>query len=310
MGKVGVIAVIKKEYSAKDSPFENALQSNGYSRMPGTGNYMYPYKELGGKYRTGLDPDAGYIQRIKDKTEKEAELKRIKEDLEIIKSQLGDDFDVSPRSKYYNQALRQSDHDTSHVGAVKLKDGDNFFNLNDARELITFRWLSRHPQIATSMEDYLAGKCPPECQFYVKEENVEQDRKFRKKQAINNAISKLQAMSVEKQRKVATMLGLGVGDTTLPTDLYNRLDDYIHTGDTEIELFHKFANMNDDVLYAKYLLEMAIFWNIYRENRGAIEEGGITIGEDKESVVKWLLEDQKELIGLGEKVKQKKSLGV
>ena len=28
------------------------------SRIPGTGVFKYPYKELDGKYRTGLDPDS------------------------------------------------------------------------------------------------------------------------------------------------------------------------------------------------------------------------------------------------------------
>jgi hypothetical protein len=36
------------------------------TRVPGTGVFRYPYKELDGKYRTGLDPTAAYINRIQD----------------------------------------------------------------------------------------------------------------------------------------------------------------------------------------------------------------------------------------------------
>ena len=47
------------------------------TRIPGTGVFKYPYKELDGKYRTGLNPDASYIKRIQDPTEKELEIERV-----------------------------------------------------------------------------------------------------------------------------------------------------------------------------------------------------------------------------------------
>jgi hypothetical protein len=42
---------------------------NNMTRVPGTGVFRYPYKELDGKYRTGLDPTAAYINRIQDPLE-------------------------------------------------------------------------------------------------------------------------------------------------------------------------------------------------------------------------------------------------
>jgi hypothetical protein len=45
---------------------QSELARNNMTRVPGTGVFRYPYKELDGKYRTGLDPTAAYINRIQD----------------------------------------------------------------------------------------------------------------------------------------------------------------------------------------------------------------------------------------------------
>ncbi len=307
MGKVGIIAVIPKDYSEKDSPFEAALKRNGYSRVPGTANYIFPYKDVDNKYRTGLDPEAGHVKRIRDEQERAVKIKQIEADIKFIKASLGDDFDISPRSKYYNYSLNTGNTDELHVHPVKLKDGDNYFNLDNPKELLTFRWLSSHPTIASSYEDYLAGKYAADTMFYVKETEVEEEIKYRKKQAVNKAIAKLAALSVEKQKKVARMLGLGVGDTTLPTQIYNMLDEHIQRGERALEQFHAFADMNDELLYIKDLLEQALYHQVFREARaGKIEEGGQLIGESKEDVVEWLMKDQKELLALEQKVKAKR----
>ena len=78
MGKIGKISTIKREYNSSQlQTMDSGLAAKGMSRIPGTGVFKYPYKELDGKYRTGLDPDASYIKRIQDPTEKELEIERV-----------------------------------------------------------------------------------------------------------------------------------------------------------------------------------------------------------------------------------------
>lgn len=316
MGKVGIIAVIPKEYSAEHSPYDASLRQRGLSAAPGTGRYIYPYKELTGEYRTGLNPKAPHILRIKDEAERKRAISKIEDRAEIIRRHFGEDFDFSPRSKYYNHALKQNDQDELHTSAVKLKDGDNIFNLEDPRSLLTFCWLSAHPTIASSYESYLRGDYPADTKYYVKEEEVEAEIKFRKKQAVNGAISKLDAMSVEKRLKVARMLGLGVSDSTEQKIVYNLLDDLIKSGEVKsgdykgtdsIEMFNQFADMNEDDLYAKDLIKQALTHNIVRRGRGGrIEEGGIEVAASLDDYVDFLLKEQKELVILEQKLKQKK----
>ena len=73
MGKTGKISTIKRDYSnsAQLQTMDSGLSQKGMTRIPGTGVFKYPYKELDGKYRTGLDENASYIKRIQDPLERE-----------------------------------------------------------------------------------------------------------------------------------------------------------------------------------------------------------------------------------------------
>ena len=77
MGKLGKISTIKRDYNSNLQTLQSGLAAKGMTRIPGTGVFKYPYKELDGKYRTVLDPYAGYIKRIQDPTEKELEIERV-----------------------------------------------------------------------------------------------------------------------------------------------------------------------------------------------------------------------------------------
>jgi hypothetical protein len=316
MGKVGIIAVIPKDYSPETSPFEAGLRSRGYSRIPGTSKMITPYRELSGRYRTGLDSRAAYIERIKDPHEKEIEKERVTTEYEKLTDLL--QIDLSSTSSYYNTALSSGDQDIRHAAMVKLKDGDNQFNLDDPKQAVTFAWLRVHPTVASSYASYLRGDYPADTQFYVKEEEIETQIKYRKKVAINTAITKFTSMSIERQKKVARMLGLPVTDNTSTELVYNQIDSYLkenevkfgdYKGSDPIEMFSRFADMQDDILYAKDLVEQAIKFSIYRYKRGGkIEEGTTEIAKNKEDLVEHLLADNKELITLEEKLKQKKVL--
>ena len=66
MGKLGKVSTIKKEYNdSLIQTMQSELSKKGMTRVPGTGVFKYPYKELDGRYRTGLDPDAAYSDEVK-----------------------------------------------------------------------------------------------------------------------------------------------------------------------------------------------------------------------------------------------------
>jgi hypothetical protein len=322
MGKVGKISTLKKEYTTSQlQTMQSNLASKGMTRIPGTGVFKYPYKELDGQYRTGLDPNASYIRRIGDPTERELEVERVTKLRAKLEAALGD-IDLGPRSKFWNYGLSTSTEDYNHVQAVKLLDGDNFFDLSIPFQELAFSWLRVHPTIASSYQAWERGDFSAETQFYVVDDEVESGIIFKKKQLINKAIVKFDSMTPEKKRKVARLLGLPVTEDTKEEIVYNQVDNILKqsefkTGSFQglnpVEVFNRFADMKEALLHIKDLVKQAITHSIYRvKPSGKVYEGEFEIAKDEEDLVKFLIDDdnQDELITLEGKLKTKKLAAV
>ena len=322
MGKTGKISTIKREYNSSQlQTMDSGLAQKGMTRIPGTGVFKYPYKELDGKYRTGLDPDAAYIKRIKDDTERELEIERVTALRKKLENEIGD-IDLGPRSKFWNYGLSLSPDDQTHVQAVKLMDGDNYFDLSNAFQEIAFSWLRVHPTIASSYQAWERGEYPADTQFYVVDDEIENAVIFKKKQLINKAIVKFDSMTPEKKRKVARLLGLPVSEDSKEEVVYNLVDNVLkqtefkngkYSGLNPVEVFNRFADMKEALLHIKDLIKQAITHSIYRiKPNGKIYEGEFEIAKDEEDLVKFLANDdnQDELLVLEGKLKTKKLASV
>jgi hypothetical protein len=322
MGKTGKISTIKREYSSSQlQTMDSGLSQKGMTRIPGTGVFKYPYKELDGKYRTGLDPDATYIKRIADPTEKELEIERVNALRKKLEEQIGD-IDLGPRSKFWNYGLSLSPDDQSHVQAVKLLDGDNYFDLGNAFQEIAFSWLRVHPTIASSYQAWERGEYPADTQFYVVDDEIENAVIFKKKQLINKAIVKFDSMTPEKKRKVARLLGLPVTEETKEEVVYNLVDNTLkqtefkngkYSGLNPVEVFNRFADMKESLLHIKDLVKQAVAHSVYRiKPNGKVYEGEYEIAKDEEDLIKFLADDdnQDELLTLEGKLKTKKLASV
>ena len=322
MGKTGKISTIKREYSSSQlQTMDSGLAQKGMTRIPGTGVFKYPYKELDGKYRTGLDPDAAYIRRIKDDTERELEIERVTALRKKLEAEIGD-IDLGPRSKFWNYGLSLSPDDQTHVQAVKLMDGDNYFDLSNTFQEIAFSWLRVHPTIASSYQAWERGEYPADTQFYVVDDEIENAVIFKKKQLINKAIVKFDSMTPEKKRKVARLLGLPVSEDSKEEVVYNLVDNVLkqtefkngkYSGLNPVEVFNRFADMKEALLHIKDLVKQAVTHSIYRiKPNGKVYEGEFEIAKDEEDLVKFLADDdnQDELLVLEGKLKTKKLAAV
>ena len=322
MGKIGKISTIKKEYNNSQlQTMQGGLALKGMTRIPGTGVFKYPYKELDGQYRTGLDPNASYIRRISDPTERELEVERVTALKAKLQTALGD-VDLGPRSAFWNYGLSTSTEDTLHVQSVKLLDGDNFFDLSVPLQELAFSWLRVHPTIASSYQAWERGEYPAETQFYVADDEIENAVLFKKKQLINKAIIKFDAMTPEKKRKVARLLGLPVTDDSKEELVYNQVDNLLKQtefkngkfqGLNPVEVFSRFADMKENLLHIKDVVKQAITHSIYRvKNGGKIYEGEFEVAKDEEDLIKYLADDdhQEDLITLEQKLKAKKLAAV
>lgn len=313
MGRIGKISSIKKNFPMGSETLESSLSSKGYDRFPGTYTMFLPYKELSGKYRTGLDPDAMYLTRL---SKEEGDIKRaeIVEARARLEEETG--LDLSPRSSYYNYGAQNV---TDKVRAVKLFQKDNIFPLDKPLVEVTYRWMAVHPQIASSLRAYDAGLYPATTQFFVNNEDIEQEMIFAKKTIINKAISALELLSLERRKKIARLLGLPVSDSTSETMVYNLIDSFIkedevrigeYKGQNPITLFKKFSGMDGKLLSLKDLVEQAITNSIYKVRVGGrIHEGEAEIFKSKDELVEYLYSDngQEDLLALEDKVLAKKS---
>ena len=322
MGKIGKISTIKKEYNNSQlQTMQGGLALKGLTRIPGTGVFKYPYKELDGRYRTGLDPEAVYIRRISDPLEREMEVERVSALREKLELALGG-IDLGPRSKFWNYGLSTSADDALHVQAVKLMDGDNFFDLSAPLQELAFSWLRVHPTIASSYQAWERGEYPADTQFYVADDDIENAVLFKKKQLINKAIVKFDAMTPEKKRKVARLLGLPVTEDTKEEAVYNLVDNVLkqtefkngkYQGLNPVEVFNRFADMKENLLHIKDLVKQALTHSIYRlKANGKVYEGEFEVAKDEDDLIKFLADDdnQEDLITLEQKLKSKKLASV
>lgn len=273
MAKLGKISTIKREFNSSQlQTMDSGLAQKGMTRIPGTGVFKYPYKELDGKYRTGLDPDAAYIRRIQDPLERELETERVTKLKAKLEYELGD-IDLGPRSQFWNYGLSTSTDDQSHVQSVKLLDGDNFFDLSVPFQEIAFSWLRVHPTIASSHQAWERGEYAADTQFYVVDDEIENAVIYKKKQLINKAIVMFDSMTPDKKKKVARLLGLPVTEETKEEVVYNQVDNVLkqtefkngkYSGLNPVEVFNRFANMKDDLLHIKDLVKQATAHSVYR----------------------------------------------
>ena len=322
MGKLGKISTLKKEYNNSQlQTMQGGLALKGLTRIPGTGVFKYPYKELDGKYRTGIDPDAAYIRRISDPLEREMETERVTNLRNKLQAALGD-VDLGPRSSFWNYGMSTSTSDTLHVQPVKLLDGDNFFDLSIPFQELAFSWLRVHPTIASSYQAWERGEFPADTQFYVADEDIENAVMFKKKQLINKAIVKFDTMTPERKRKVARLLGLPVTDDTKEEAVYNLVDNVLkqtefkngkYQGLNPVEVFTRFADMKDNLLHIKDLVKQALTHSIYRARpNGKIYEGEFEVAKDEDDLIKLLADDDNQdlLLTLEGKLKSKKLAAV
>jgi hypothetical protein len=314
MGKIGKISVIPKDYSSGFPTMEKSLRDTGRSRAPGTVRMLFPYKELNGRYRTGLDEDAQYIRKMAkiDPQAAQIEKRRVKDLREKLEEETG--VSLGATSNYYNFTAKGG----IKVDPVKLVDGDNIFNLEDAWQCITYNWLRVHPGIASSLQAYERGEFPADTQYFVNDEDVESAIQYRKNKTANDAIIKFDSWSLEKRRKVARLLDLPATEDTREEVVYNMVNGFLkadrvphgaHKGLEPIRVFSLYADLKDDVLYVKDLVEQAFKHQIYKERKGGrIYEGELEVFINKDELTAHLMdeENQADLLELEKKLKVKK----
>jgi len=327
MARIAKISPLRKEYSNTFNTIDQQLAKNGYYRSPGTAITVLPHKEISGKYRTGLDVDAPYLNNLSEE-DKAAEIERITKDKARLEKELGIEGKgiLDPTSPFYNFAasssvLKERFGSDIKVVPIKLGTDDLIFNLEpgeDTMKEIAWNWLSVNPRIAPSLDAYKQGKVPPDVQYYIADDEAENKDKYRKNKAINEAVAAFDALTPTKRKQVARLMGLPVTEETKEEVVYNHVNDTLkigefrdgpHKGTSTIRLFTELLKTTDERLTVKDLVEQAITHSIYRIGVGnKVMEGEVVASPSKEDMIEHLLktENQMELLALQKKLNNKK----
>lgn len=308
---IGKISTIKQKGRFAPNTAAGSLAAYGLTRIPGTINRMYPAKNIDGSYRTGLDPEASYIEKMPAE-EREIERSRVKGLLEKAK-QFYPDIDIGPRSSFYRDMIKRSG--SSDVAPVAdLSDGDNLFDLNDPHGLIKYAYLRVHPNIAPSGQAVLQGTYS-KATYYVNDFDVETEVAYKTKTKIGEAVQKLADMPLERRKMVARQLGIGVSDDAKEQAVFVSLYDYINAASdprltSNITMFMTLVNMKDENLAIKDLVEQCLTYNVIRMSKGRLYRGDTEVARSKDQLAEFLAEDvnQEDLMSLQEELKIKKSV--
>lgn len=315
MSKTGKLSPIKKTYSQAFKTLESSLAAHGYYRAPGTSRTFTPYKEKSGVYRTGLDINAKFLQRLGEEAYKD-ECERIKDYTERLKKHFPG-IDLSPSSNVWNPF---SNADVK-VNPVRVGNNDEYFDLDSGSGLLNYVWVRVHPQIASSYEAYKRGEYP-DAQYYMADEEAETKLVYSRKKEINKAIVYFEQMTPSRKKQVARLMGLPIGDDTTEETVYNEMDNLLkqsefkegeYKGLSTIRIFNDISQLGDDKLKVKDIVEQALRHSLYRLGVGGkVVEGNNTIAASKEELVAYLLEDehQMDLLALQKRLDEKKFANV
>ena len=320
MARIAKILPLPVNFKQGEMTMQNALAEKGYMRHPGTGIGICPVQGLDGKYLTGLDPEANYIRRMHmvnpDAARHEAAI--VKERKERLESVTG--LDLGPRSEYYAGVYGPKFNTGLVASRVKLIDGENTFNFSNPHKEIEFWWLTQITDlIAPSQEEWKKGNCKSTVQFYISNPEAEAAIVYAQNMTVTKAIETLRQMAVDKQRKVAKLIGLPITDNDKPEIVFNALYTMIskgsvevgeHKGQNSVELFNRIAGMTDKLLTVRSLVREAIQLRVLSKRNGIVYEGEASIAQSEDELIGQLSMESKqmELLALETRVADKKKI--
>ncbi len=309
------ISPIEKTYPSNFKTFESSLAANGYNRFPGTHIPLVPKKLADGRYLTGVDKGAMYLQKMSSE-EKAEELKTIDELLKKLQEVFGTQIDfANPRADVWNA------YGDSEVKAspVKLGNGQTILNPDvDPQDLINYCWVRVDPRIARSLESAARGECPG-CNYYVENSEAENRVLYMRKREINKAIVEFEELTPTKKKQVARLMGLPVSDDSTEEAIYNMIDTVLKKPEFDnkdfknlnpVKYFNEIVKLSNERLFVKDLIEQAIRHNVYRmDSNKKLFEGERLVANSKDEWTDYLMDDinQKELLALGKAIKLKET---
>ena len=263
----------------KDTIGLSDLGMNSFPRTSTTTEVPILY----GKYLSGFDKNAFYLDLIQDEKQKAKEIKTIEQKVK--------DFNAKyPHFKVDDVIVNKSPDGSLIANSfylemlIELKAEMTILNSDSPEDQVKMEIIKTNakynpafdvaPDLVTARESNKSYK------FYISNTEVDVENEVIKKKELNKAITLLDTISSDdKERFLLVVKHLLPANKGLSTEsdmrLYKRADDYINGiidgekakgGETFYRNFIKVCEMDRDVLYNKVLIKYAIMTNIIRFN--------------------------------------------
>lgn len=310
MNNIRKITTVKRKSNAKGGSIRDSLLKEGLSRIPGARMLLTPWKEENGQYRTGLDEDALYLRRLTQE-QKESELSVIK----MLKEKANDLFpgiDLSPRAPFYTDIFKH--YEKENVGkTVKMKDGDNLFNLDKAYDLIAYAWLRVHPFVAPSGLLVNTGEYS-RCDYYVNDIDVEIETKFKIQTRIATAIASLSAMNPSRLRKIARQCGFAVTEVDKQEPIFVKMYEFINESmgankSNNLRLFESVDGLTQEALDIRDIVKRGFVYGVFKNFKQAVFQGDTRVAANEDELLEKLTDtnNQDMLLNVQQELKIKQS---
>ena len=273
--------IIIKPYIDKDRD-TIGLSELGMNSFPRTST-ITEVPIIFGKFLTGFDTNAFYLERIQDEKQKQKEIKSIEQKVK--------DFNAKYPYFKVDDVIVDKSPDGSLIAnsfylemLIELKAEMTILNSDSPEDQVKMEIIKTNakynpafdvaPDLVTARESNKSYK------FYISNTEVDVENEVIKKKELNKAITLLDTISAEDKERfllvVKHLLPANKG-ISIESDmrLYKRADDYINGmidgqkakgGETFYRNFIKVCEMDRDVLYNKVLIKYDIMTNIIRFN--------------------------------------------
>jgi len=310
MGYIRIKSIIHTGGNPKS--FQGSLAKNGMSRLPGCGTTISPYREADGRYRTGLDENATYINNM-PLDEQPIERERVKKLRERLEKETG--IDLGPNSPYYTRIYNNENGSIATTTPYKISDREIALDESIPQERIAAAWLEVHPIVAPSLE---ATKGNSVAIAYVSNPTAELEAEYSEQIKFDTAIKTLSDMTPDKVKRMARLMDLPVNEDTAHTEAYmlikrvfdkGRIEFGVYKGRKGVEVFNSLATLSESTLGIKDLIKKALSLSIYRKNKaGVIMQGENIVAESEDDLIATLAGSVEERTSLEKRVKSKLKL--
>ena len=310
MGILTIKAIAKK--GADRHTLAGSLEENKILRSPGCSFLIAPYRDIDGTFRTGLDPEALYIKQM---PQEEQELEKARVSALRIDLERRSGMSLGPRDDYYTKLTDEESGTLSRAQMIKMSDNDKVFNDEDLQEALTGAWLRVHPLVAKSYEHWKRGEAGPIVEFYISNQEIENQISFDERKSINKAIVQMEEMSPSSRKRIARLMDIPVSEASTEEYVYNQLDKVLKSGEITfgadkgkraVVVFNDLTSMKEETLNIKDLVKQALQMGIYRRVQGKIMQGELKIADSEKDFITALTLNTEDRVSLQKKVDSKK----